>query len=40
MTIEELNECILKNDSVGYSKVVKKIGRWVFTGFVDRWIDD
>jgi hypothetical protein len=27
MAIEELNGCILKNDSVGYSKVVKKIGK-------------
>ena len=27
MAIEELNKCILKNDSVGYSKVVKKIGK-------------
>jgi hypothetical protein len=27
MTIEELNVCILKNDHVGYSKVVKKIGK-------------
>ena len=25
--IEELNGCILKNDSVGYSKVVKRIGK-------------
>jgi hypothetical protein len=27
MAIEELNGCILKNDSVGYSKVVRKIGK-------------
>jgi hypothetical protein len=27
MAIEELNKCILKNDSVGYSKVVKRIGK-------------
>jgi len=27
MAIEELNGCILANDSFGYSKVVKRIGR-------------